>query len=80
MTTFLALLAAVIGFWALRRERHGRRAAADAGSLALVLAFAAAGAWIVHARTGGDGTSGALAGVVIGSVLAQWARDRTIGR
>ncbi|SFP79764.1 hypothetical protein [Sphingomonas rubra] len=79
MTTLLALLAAVLGFWALRRERHGWRAAIDAGALALVLAVAAAGAWIV-AREGGDGVSGALAGVVVGSVLAQWARDRTVGR
>ena len=80
MTTLLALLAAVVGFWALRRERHGRRAAIDAGSLALVLAFAAGGARLVTAWRGDDGTSGALAGVVVGSVLAQLARDRMIGR
>lgn len=76
MVDLIALLAAVLGLWALRRATHGPdRARADAGTLAAVLACAGAGAWIVHWRGGIDGTPGALAGVVVGVVLAQIARD-----
>ncbi len=51
----------------------------NAGVMALVLAAAAGGAWLVG-TWGSDETSGALAGVVVGSVLAQVARDRMVGR
>jgi hypothetical protein len=81
VTTLLALLAAVIGCWAIRRERHGRRAAVDAGCLAVVLLAAAGGAWLVQAWRGlCDGTPGALAGAVVGVVATQLIRDRLIGR
>ena len=77
MPTLLALLAAVGGLWAFRRASHGNaRALADAGTLALVLACTAAGAWMVtHWRGIVDGTPGALAGAVVGVLLAQLARD-----
>lgn len=77
----LALLAAVLGYGVLRRATHGpARALTDAGAMAVVLASAAAGAWIVTAtRDAGDGTSGAIAGAVIGMVLADLARD-ALGR
>lgn len=81
MTTFLALLAAVVGFWALRRERHGWRAAADAGCLALVLVAAGGGAWLTQWWRGlCDGTPGALAGAVVGVVATQLIRDRLLPR
>ena len=77
MTTILALFAAVAGLWALRRASHGAtRAVADAATLATVLACVGAGAWIVIEWRGlADGTPGALAGAVVGVLLAQFARD-----
>lgn len=77
MVMLLALLAAVLGYGVLRRATHGpARALADAGALALVLACAAAGAWLVATLDDtGDAVSGALAGVMVGMVLADFARD-----
>ena len=77
MTTILALIAAVIGLWALRRAGHGaQRAAADAATLAVVLLCTGAGAWVVtHWREQADGTPGALAGAVVGVLVAQLTRD-----
>jgi hypothetical protein len=77
VTTLLALIAAVVGLWALRRASHGSaRAIADAATLAVVLAGTGLGAWAVtHWRGQADGTPGALAGAVVGVLVAQLARD-----
>ena len=77
MTTLLALIAAVVGLWALRRASQGAtRATGDAATLAVVLFCTWAGAWIVtHWREQADGTPGALAGAVVGVLVAQLTRD-----
>ena len=79
MSTLIALFAAVAGLWALRRASHGAaRATADAATLAAVLFCTGAGAWIVTQWRGqADGTPGALAGTVVGVLIAQFVRDVT---
>lgn len=81
MLTLFALFAAVAGLFVIRLGNHDlARALTDAGDLALVLAFAAGGAWLVATYGNVDGTSGALAGTVVGTVVTQLLRDRRIRR